>query len=71
MTSHRTAQLEGNRMMTLTKREIDRRIEDVIREVTAQAAAGAGGPAGEDLPRPRRIEAADLVRRFRPFLVYN
>jgi len=62
MPSQPTTEHGESRMVVLTKREIDRRIDDLVREVAA---------VEEDSSRPRRIKAADLVRRVRPFLVYN
>jgi hypothetical protein len=53
----------------LTKEEIDRRIESLVAQVTGADAAGGG--AGEDAVRPRWISPGELVRRLRPFIVYN
>ena len=62
MPSQTRTEVRETGMLTLTKQEIDRRIDHLVRQVAA----------GEhESSRPRRIEAADLVRRMRPFLVYN
>lgn len=54
---------------TLTKHEIDRRIERVLADVASlcDEAARLDG----DLFRPRWISPRDLVRRVRPFIVLN
>lgn len=62
MPSQPTTDHGESRVVVLTKQEIDRRIDDLVRKVTA---------VEEDSSRPQRIEAADLIRRVRPFLVYN
>jgi hypothetical protein len=53
---------------TLTKNELDRKIERLIDEVV-------GLPEERercsDLHQPRWIAPADLVRRLRQFIVYN
>jgi hypothetical protein len=57
-------------LKNLSKEEIDRRIEHVMTRVTTTAGLPEAGP--EDGPlQPRWITAAELVRRMRPFLVYN
>ena len=54
---------------TLTKKEIDQRIEELIREVSVlQSGGGNGSPGGRE---PRWIAPAELVRRLRRFIVYN
>ena len=50
----------------LTQRELHLRIQDVAEEVLASAA-----PAADDPMAPRIITAGELVRRMKPFLVYN
>ena len=52
---------------TLTKREIDRRIESLIREIALlRDDADDGGSL-----HPRWIAPAELVRRLRRYVVYN
>jgi len=54
---------------TLTKQEIDQRIQNLIKEV-ALLRESEGGDSPESM-HPRRIEPAELVRRLRRFIVYN
>ena len=57
----------------LTKQEIDRRIGDLLAEV-AEVAELENDPAvvaESETPPPRWICPAELVRRLRPFVVYN
>ena len=54
---------------SLTKDEIDRRIDSLITEVTASV--GDEGPEEFGGCYPRWISASELVRRMRPFLVLN
>lgn len=61
-----TSLMERPALKHLSKEEIDRRIEKVITQVIAGAEEDADDPT-----RPRWITAAELVRRMRPFLVYN
>ena len=53
----------------LTRREIERRIHEVVAEVSTPAEQSHGSGAGvEGL---RWIAPSDLVRRMRPYLVLN
>ncbi len=54
--------------VTLTTRELDDRLDAVMHRVAGEA--GAVGDPAEDW-RPRWITACDLVRRVRPYIVYN
>ncbi len=63
---HRDADPSGLRK--LSKREIDRRIEDVVAEV---ARVPVRGSDDAETLEPRWISAAELVRRMRRFMVYN
>jgi len=54
---------------TLTKQEIDRRIDGLVKEVALLR--GAEGCAPEETAHPRWIAPAELVRRLRRFMVYN
>ncbi len=57
---------------TLSKREIDERIECVMREVAASFQEDGDSPAHEaGLLRPRWITPRILVDRMRRFIVYN
>lgn len=62
--------MERNGLKTLSKEAIDRRIEKVTVQVTSTAGLAQIGPE-DDAMHPRWISAAELVRRMRPFLVYN
>ena len=56
----------------LSKREIDRRIEGVMREVAGRANPGGGAASSEARAlRLRWITPRELVERMRPFLVHN
>ena len=54
----------------LTKSEIDRRLDEVVAEILADAGRGGEGPL-RGPGQPLMISAAELVRKVRPFLVYN
>jgi hypothetical protein len=67
MGSDREEGIEETAIRTLTKQEIDRRIEGLIREVALlRDDADEKGST-----QPRWIEPAELVRRLRRFVVYN
>lgn len=55
-------------LKALTKRELDERIGQVVAELFAIESA-ANDEAQEWAPVP--IDAADFVRRMRPYVVYN
>ena len=56
-----------NQGRLLTQQELNQKIECVAAEVLQDASSPAdGGPMC-----PRIISAADLVRRMKPFMVYN
>jgi hypothetical protein len=54
---------------SLTKKEIDQRIEELIREVAVLRPEAADG--SPRCTEPRWIAPAELVRRLRRFIVYN
>ena len=63
---------EGMAARTLTRRELDARMQEVIEEVTAvreDESASAKQAAAER--RPRWIEPAELVRRLERFIALN
>jgi hypothetical protein len=67
MGSDRGERIEEPAIRTLTKQEIDRRIEGLIREIALlREDAGEIGAT-----QPRWIAPAELVRRLRRFVVYN
>ena len=51
----------------LTQQELHLEIERVAEEVLRDTAA----PSAQEPMSPRIISAADLVRRMKPFMVYN
>ena len=56
----------------LTRDDLDQHIQNVASEVACDAAVDlAVEAASEETLKPRWIRAADLVRRMRPYLVYN
>ena len=61
--------IEEGGIRALTKQEIDRRIDDLIREVTLLRERAAAEPS--EAARPHWIAPAELVRRLRRFMVYN
>jgi hypothetical protein len=61
--------VEKGSIRTLTKQEIDRRIDDLIREVATLRDGDGGEP--EAAAHPQWIAPAELVRRLRRFMVYN
>ncbi len=62
----RTAQAK---LRPLTKAVIDSRMQQLIEEIAAPC--GQAAQSASELPRPRWIEPAELVRRMSRFLVYN
>ena len=59
-------------MRRLTKHEIDRRIGCLVAELVAANESDEGEALLEPGSlRPRWISPEELVRRMRPFLVYN
>jgi hypothetical protein len=58
---------ESHRARMLTQRELHSKIE----HVTEVILRGAAAPASDEPMCPRIISAADLVRRMKPFMVYN
>jgi len=56
----------------LTRDDLDHQIQHVASEVACDAAVDlAAEAASEETLKPRWIRAADLVRRMRPYMVYN
>jgi hypothetical protein len=58
---------DSNRARMLTQQELHLKIELVTEEVLR----GAASPLPDETMSPRIISAADLVRRMKPFMVYN
>ncbi len=65
----KTCVMRPAEIRSLSKDEIDRRIDSLITEVTASA--GDEGPEEFGGCYPRWISASELVQRMRPFLVLN
>ena len=57
-------------LRSLSKDEIDQRIEQVLAQVASAEGLIDADPDGDPL-RPRWISTAEFVRRMRPFLVFN
>jgi len=56
----------------LTRDDLDQHIQHVASEVACDAAVDlVAEAASEETLKPRWIRAADLVRRMRPYMVYN
>lgn len=65
--SARTASLK-----LLTRDDLDQHIQSVASEVASDAVVDlAAEAASDETLKPRWIRAADLVRRMRPYMVYN
>ena len=62
MASERESGTECKRVQILTKQEIDRRIDRLTSQLSAERS---------DSPNPRWIAPAELVRQLQPFVVYN
>ena len=65
----KTCVMHSPTIRSLSKDEIDRRIDSLVTEMTA--AASDEGPEEFGGCHPRWIMASELVRRMRPFLVLN
>ena len=65
----KTCVMRPPEIRSLSKDEIDRRIDSLITEVTASM--GDEGPEEFGGCDPRWISASELVQRMRPFLVLN
>lgn len=56
----------------LTRDDLDQHIQQVASEVACDAVVDlAAEAASDETLKPRWIRAADLVRRMRPYIVYN
>jgi hypothetical protein len=56
----------------LTRDDIDQQIQYVASQVACDAIVDLTAEAASDEPlKPRWIRPADLVRRMRPYMVYN
>ena len=53
-------------LKSLTKRDLDERIGQVVAELFA-----AENPSIDEFAAPVPIDPADFVRRMRPYIVYN
>ncbi len=65
----KTCVMRPTEIRSLSKDEIDRRIDSLITDVTASV--GEEGPEEFGGCYPRWICASELVQRMRPFLVLN
>lgn len=72
MASDRDNRIQTAALKPLTRDDIDQHIQHVASEVACDAVANlAAEAASEETLKPRWIRAADLVRRMRPYIVYN
>ena len=72
MASDRDNRIQTAALKPLTRDDIDQHIQHVASEVACDAVANlAAEAASEETLKPRWIRAADLVRRMRPYMVYN
>jgi len=56
----------------LTRNDLDQHIQQVASEVASDAVVDLAAEAASDESlKPRWIRPADLVRRMRPYIVYN
>jgi hypothetical protein len=56
----------------LTRDDLDQHIQHVASQVACAATVNlTAEAASEETLKPRWIRAADLVRRMRPYMVYN
>ncbi len=72
MAIDRDNRIRTTSLKPLTRDELDQHIQHVASEVACDAVVDlAAEAASEETLRPRWIRAADLVRRMRPYMVYN
>jgi len=72
MASDRDNSVRTASLKPLTRNDLDQHIQHVASEVACDAVADlAAEAASDETLKPRWIRAADLVRRMRPYMVYN
>jgi hypothetical protein len=72
MAFDRDEQIQTVSLKPLTRDDLDRRIQHVASEVASDAVVNrAAEAASDETLKPRWIRPADLVRRMRPYIVYN
>jgi hypothetical protein len=72
MAFDRDNQIQTVPLKPLTRDDLDQRIQHVASEVASDAVVNrAVEAASDETLKPRWIRPADLVRRMRPYIVYN
>jgi len=72
MAFDRDNQIQTASLKPLTRDDLDRQIQHVASEVASNAVVNrAAEAASDETLKPRWIRPADLVRRMRPYIVYN
>ena len=72
MAFDRDNQIQTVSLKPLTRDDLDQQIQHVASEVAGDAVANrAAEAASDETLKPRWIRPADLVRRMRPYIVYN
>ena len=72
MAFDRDNQIQTVSLKPLTRDDLDQRIQRVASEVASDAVVNrAVEAASDETLKPRWIRPADLVRRMRPYIVYN
>jgi len=65
-------QIQTVSLKPLTRDDLDQHIQNVASEVASDAVVNrAAEAASDETLKPRWIRPADLVRRMRPYIVYN
>ena len=72
MAFDRDNQIQTVSLKPLTRDDLDQHIQNVASEVASDAVVNrAAEAASDETLKPRWIRPADLVRRMRPYIVYN
>jgi len=72
MASDRDNSIGTASLKPLTRNDLDQHIQQVASEVASDAVVDlAADAASDEALKPRWIRPADLVRRMRPYIVYN
>jgi hypothetical protein len=72
MASDRDNSIGTASLKLLTRNDLDQHIQQVASEVASDAVVDlAAEAASDEALKPRWIRPADLVRRMRPYIVYN
>ena len=72
MATDRDNRIQTASLKPLTRDDLDQHMQHVASEVACDAVVDLAAEAASEEPlKPRWIRAADLVRRMRPYIVYN